>query len=117
MTFLDFARQRDATASSTLFTEDAVLFRENAGPFIGIDAVRARLAQEYEDADPDMVQTSEVDFTEVAPSGDLAFQYGTWTTSVAGESGNEEDRGNYLTVYRKVAIDSSLSTKPEGDSW
>ncbi len=119
MTFLEFARQQDAAGAANLFTEDAVIFRENREPAIGISAVRAALEEEYQSTNPNSVQTSEVRYTQIAPSGDLAFQYGMWTTTGGGASGAEDDRGHYLSVYRKVngtwkfAVDMSLSTTPE----
>ena len=122
MAFLEFAKQQDAVGAATLFTEDAVLFREDVEPIVGISAVQARLAEEYEDVGTSVIQNSDVEHTEVAPSGDVAFQYGAWTTTGAGESGADEDHGNYLTMYRKmngvwkIAVDMSLSTKPEPTS-
>ena len=56
---------------------------------------------------------------EVAASGDLAVEYGTWSETGLGPNGTEEDHGRYVTVFLKVngawkiAADASLSTKPE----
>ncbi len=120
MAFLDFAKRRDATGAATVFTDDAVLFRENRDLVTGITAVQMYLAEEYGNLTPDAAngQTSEVQHTRVASSGETAYQYGVWTTP-GSEGGPGPDRGYYLSVYHKVngvwkiAIDMSLSTRPE----
>ena len=62
------------------------------------------------------------DRVEIAASGDLAVEYGSYTDTGLGLNGTETDKGKYITVYRKVngawrvAADIGNSTKPKDTS-
>ena len=62
--------------------------------------------------------TWSTDRVEIATSGDLAIEYGSWKTTSLGQDGTEEDYGKYVTIYRKVngtwkiSGDIGQTTKP-----
>jgi ketosteroid isomerase-like protein len=64
---------------------------------------------------PELVVNWTTDNVEIAASGDLAVEYGSYTMTNQGQ----EDHGKYVTVYRKVngtwkvAADIGTSTKPK----
>ena len=55
----------------------------------------------------------------VAAAGDLAFQTGEYRTTGIGPKGDGEDKGNFVTVWKKVngewkvAHDISANSMPE----
>jgi ketosteroid isomerase-like protein len=114
--WLEFAAAKDAAGVASLFTSDGVLFSENEEPVVGPAAIEALVAQRFEE-NPDQVPAFGSDRIEVAASGDLAVEFGTW-----GPEGPDGDYGKYITVYRKVdgvwkvAGDMSLSTRPESEA-
>lgn len=114
--WLEFAAAKDAAGVASLFTSDGVLFSENEEPVVGPAAIEALVAQRFEE-NPDQVPAFASDRIEVAASGDLAVEFGTW-----GPEGPDGDYGKYITVYRKVdgvwkvAGDMSLSTRPESEA-
>jgi uncharacterized protein (TIGR02246 family) len=114
MRWLELERSKDAAGVAALFAADGIAFRAQHEPVVGNAAIQEYMAAEYA-ANP----TSRVEWTtdrvEVAASGDLAAEYGTFSeTSDSGEA----DNGKFVTVYRKVngewkvAADMSVSTKP-----
>lgn len=120
--FSELGEAKDADGAAALFTEDAVVFREDREPVSGRAAIRELLAQQYTDRQAGVVETSVVDGTGVAESGEMGFQYGTWTSTGMGGGEAGSDHGNYLTVYRKVgdvwmiSFDMSLSTRADSIS-
>ena len=110
------ALAKDAAGIAGLFADDGVLFWENEEPVVGPVAVEAYMTRNFEE-NPDRVPDFGSDRIEVATSGDLAVEFGTW-----GPSGADADYGKYITVYRKVdgvwkvAADMSLSTRPEAET-
>ena len=114
--WLEAARSKDAAGIAGLFANDGVIFRENEDPIVGPAAIEAMATGDFED-NPDVVVNFGSDRIEVAASGDLAAEFGTW-----GPEGPDDDRGKYMTVYRKVdgvwkvVGDMSLSTKPEPET-
>jgi uncharacterized protein (TIGR02246 family) len=105
---------RDAAAIAALFTDDGIVYREDREPVSGSTAIQAYMAQDFAD-DPQETASWTTDRVDVAASGDLAVEHGTWT-STGGKNG--PDNGWYLTQYRKandqwkVVADMSISTRP-----
>jgi uncharacterized protein (TIGR02246 family) len=118
MQWLEYERAKNAAAIAGLFAEDGTLFRENQEPVVGAAAIVAYIEDDYA-KNPSQVVSWTTDRVEVAGSGDVAAEYGTWNTTNGGQAGNESDNGKYITTYRKingtwkVVGDISLSTKPD----
>jgi ketosteroid isomerase-like protein len=99
---------------AALFAEDGIIFRAQNEPVAGHAAIQEYMAAEYTKNPTSRVEWT-TDRVEVAASGDLASEYGTYSeTNDTGEG----DQGRFVTVYRKVngewkvAADMSASTKP-----
>lgn len=117
LNWLELDKARDAAAQAGLFDQDSVVIRANQEPAVGQAAIQEAFAQNYEQ-NPSSVPDWSTDRVEIAASGDLAVEYGSWSFSNSGPDGTGSDHGKYVTVYRKVggawkvASDTSVSTKP-----
>jgi uncharacterized protein (TIGR02246 family) len=109
--WLDLDRSKDYNAMAGLFADDGVLYRPNHEPVKGSDAIRSYFSEQGQKNPKEVVDWS-TDRVDVANSGDLAVEYGNFTAKNSGLSGNESDKGNYVTVYRK---DSSGKWKVVAD--
>jgi len=96
--------------------DDGVEYNMNQEPFVGPAAIQRRSTQNQKENPKEVVNWT-TDRVEIAASGDLAVEYGSYTDSGSGLSGTETDQGKYVTVYRKVngtwkvAADIGNSTK------
>ena len=88
------------------YTDDAVLMAPGTAPAVGKDAIRSELRQMV--ADPALSLKFEATRVEVASGGDMAYTQGSYTITVTDPSTKKpiNDKGSYVTVYRKQA-DSS----------
>jgi ketosteroid isomerase-like protein len=118
MQWLDLAKKHDLPNIVLLLTDDVTFYRENNEPAVG-HAAFLKIEEQYLESNPSFVPNWSTDRVEIASSGDLAVEWGTWSESGSGLDGTAEDHGRYVTVYRKVdgiwkvATDISVSTKPE----
>jgi len=118
MQWLELDKAQDFAGIAALFTDDGILYRENENPVVGPAAIEAFMRSTQAE-NPSRVASWTTDRVEVAATGDLAVEYGSWAETGQGPAGTEQDEGRYVTVYRKVsgawkvAADVSLSTKPE----
>ena len=116
LSWLENAKAKNAAGIAGLFADDGILFLQNLEPVVGPASIEAHMDEQFEE-NPDIVPAFGSDRIEVASSGDLAVEFGSW-----GPSGPEENFGKYITVYRKddsgwkVIGDMSLSTKPVADT-
>jgi len=114
MRWLDLERSRDAAGVAALFATDGIIFRPQNEPVVGVAAIQEYMAAEYANNPTGTVEWT-TDRVEVAASGDLASEYGTYSESSESGAG---DHGRFLTVYRKVngewkvAADMSSTTRP-----
>jgi uncharacterized protein (TIGR02246 family) len=121
MKWLEISKSHDAAAEAALFADNGVAFRENQEPAVGQTAIQ-KLVTQTQEQNPKEVSNWITDRVEIAASGDLAIEYGSWTQTGLGLGGTEEDHGTFVTVYRKVngtwkvSADISVSTKPEAVS-
>jgi len=109
--WLAFNEARDAAGIAGLFTQDGRVTWQERNTAVGRDAVEAYVADSFAFS-PDDTGTFGPDRVDVAASGDLAVEQGTWQDLSGG--------GRYITVYRKVggdwkiASDMSVNTSPNG---
>lgn len=104
-TWLAAAAARDGAAEAAMFADDGIAYREMADPLAGPAAYLAYATKYYAD-NPKAVSTWTTRSVLVAPSGDLAVQTGTFNETGAGPKGDKVNRGNFVTVWKKV-----------GDQW
>jgi len=88
----------DAAALAALYAEDAVLLAPGAPLMSGRAEIESGFA-EMLSAAPFTAIDIVTEGTDVSASGDLAYGYGTWTSTntVAGQP--FEDRGNWISVH------------------
>jgi len=109
----ELARAHDAAAIAAMFAEDGVFLRHGRAQMVGPESIEAFLAERFarNPAADDIIETERID---VAASGDLAFESGSWAYPATGRE------GRFVTVYRKeggawkVAADASFDTTPNG---
>ena len=120
MKWLVFANAHDVSNTVTLFAEDGVVYRQNQEPTVGRNAIQDLFTRENEQ-NPKSVFSWNTDRVEIAASGDLAVEYGTWSESGAGMDGTEAFNGKFITVYRKIdgvwkiISDIGVGTNPKDD--
>lgn len=97
----EMMRRKDTAAIGSFYTEDAVYAPEGRPPARGRDAVAAMWAtHEFRLGDVMLERTpTRID---VARSGDVATEVGTWVFRGTGADDKRvEGRGNYLMAWRK----------------
>ena len=92
------ARNLDAIAS--VYADDAVLMMPHAPHAYGHAEIGAGWAKLLET--PGVSLTFRPAKIDVAESGDMASDIGTYTFAMSGPTGRIEDRGKYLVVWKKV---------------
>jgi uncharacterized protein (TIGR02246 family) len=116
--WLKAAQTRDAAGEAAMIAPDGVVYREHVDPIAGPAAFQAYVEKDYA-ANPKATTNWTTDSVRVAASGDLAIQTGTYEIKGLGPKGVGDDRGRFVTVWRKlgnewkVANDISTSTVPE----
>ncbi len=85
------------------YTDDAVLMAPGTAPAVGKDAIRSGLKQMV--ADPALSLKFEATRVEVASGGDMAYTQGSYTMTMMDPSTKKpiNDKGSYVTVYKKQA--------------
>ncbi len=85
------------------YTDDAVLMAPGTVPAVGKDAIRSGIKQMV--ADPARSLKFEATRVEVASGGDMAYTQGPYTMTMTDPSTKKpiNDKGSYVTVYRKQA--------------
>lgn len=94
------ARARDSVAFAGMFAEDGVLMFANEPALEGASTIRERVARDFGMQDF-QVSWNANDFL-VAESGDLAVERGSYEMSFTTPQGRVQDRGKFLTVWRKI---------------
>ncbi|MFN7972968.1 MAG: DUF4440 domain-containing protein [Acidobacteriota bacterium] len=109
--------KRDVAAFAAFLAPDTV-FLSHAAPAEGPEAVKAQWAIFFDAKGPALTWKPEKAF--VARSGDLAYSVGDWVLREKGESGDTEQTGRYVTVWKKgpagwlVLFDASLNAPLKG---
>ncbi len=107
---------RDAAGEAAMFAADGLAYRPNVDP-MGPAAFEAFSAKTYAD-NPKQTSGWSTTAVHVADSGDLAIQTGEFHVTGFGPKADGEDRGRFVTVWKKVngswkvAHDISSTTMP-----
>jgi uncharacterized protein (TIGR02246 family) len=116
--WLKAAQARDAAGEAALFADDGVAYREHQDPFVGPAAVQAYGTKFYAN-NPKGNATWTTDAIRFGESADLAIQTGEYHYTGLGPKGVGEDKGRFVTVWKKVggqwkvAYDIGSTTMPE----
>jgi ketosteroid isomerase-like protein len=78
-----------------------VAYREHVDPLVGPAAYEAFTVKLYAD-NPKQIGTWTTDAVQVTESGDLAVQTGQFHVTGIGPKGDGEDRGRFVTIWKKV---------------
>jgi ketosteroid isomerase-like protein len=117
MQWLALEKARDAAGIVALLAEGGTYYRTSRQPIVGAAAGLAYFAEDWA-ANPKAQVTWATDRVDVAASGDIAVEYGTYAVTGLGADGAGMDNGKYTTVFHKVNgqwkvfSDMSMSTKP-----
>ena len=107
---------RNTDALLAVYTPDAVMVLPNMAPVSGRDALGRSWREFF--ADPNARVSWQTTAVDVASSGDLATEYGTYEVTFSTPAGPMTDRGNYVTIWRRVgnqwlvARDINTSSQP-----
>jgi uncharacterized protein (TIGR02246 family) len=110
------AQAKDAATYASFYADDAVSMGANQTAIRGRDAIRGMVAEMF--ALPNLAFSFAPTTIEVAESGDIAYEIGTYRFAADMPSARLDDEGKYLTVWKKVggewkiASDMSNSNRP-----
>ena len=91
---------RDTAAIATFYTEDAIYAPDESPPYRGRDSVSGRWSGEFRIPEFQLERTPIR--IEVAGSGDLANEVGTYLVHFRDKGRLQEARGTYMTAWRKA---------------
>lgn len=91
---------KDIEAATSYFAIDGMLMPQNAEVLVGREAIR----QWFEGwaTDPNISNSFKGDVVEVASSGDIAYERGTYRFAMETAEGPIEDEGKYVVIWKKV---------------
>ena len=97
------AAAKDVEKSVANYADDAVLIMPGAPPFKGRDAIRTAWKGMLDD--PNLKINFSADRVEIGASGDLATTKGSYTLTTTNPKTKKpvDDKGSYVTVYKKQA--------------
>jgi uncharacterized protein (TIGR02246 family) len=116
--WLKASQGRDAAGAAAVFASDGVAYREHVDPLVGPAAFEA-YETKFQTDNPKLSVMWTTDAIRIAESGDLAVQTGEYHLTGLGPNGIGEDRGRFVTVWKKVngewkvAHDIGSTTSPE----
>ena len=94
------AQAKDLDKATSYYADEAVFFVENGAMVKGKDAIK--MAWKPELATPGPGMTFDTTYVEVARSGDLAYEYGTYDEKTDVKKGKVKDeKGKYVVVWKK----------------
>jgi uncharacterized protein (TIGR02246 family) len=94
------AEARDLDKAVAYYADDAVEFVDKGALLKGKDSIRTSWQQLLAPSAPSL--TFSTSFVEVARSGDLAYEYGTYDFVTPGKKGKTNDeKGKYVVVWKK----------------
>ncbi len=97
------AAAKDLEKSAGHYTDDAILMMPGAPPAKGKDAIKAAWKGMLDD--PNIKLNFSADRVEMSAGGDLATTRGSYTMTVTNPKTKKpvDDKGSYMTVYKKQA--------------
>ena len=112
------AQAKDAAKFVSVYADDAVVMMAGAPDIRGITAIREGIPAMMQD--PAFALSFEADEVEVARSGDLAYETGSYSMTMTGaDKKPATETGHYVVVWRKdpdgtwkVVVDAPLSDPP-----
>ena len=116
--WLKAAQARDAAGEAAVLAGDGVAYREHVPPLVGPAAFQA-FTTKFQTDNPKLNATWSTDTIRVAEAGDFAIQTGEYHLTGLGANGGGEDKGRFVTVWKKVdgqwkvAHDIGSTTMPE----
>ncbi|MGA8144406.1 MAG: SgcJ/EcaC family oxidoreductase [Candidatus Acidiferrales bacterium] len=94
------SQAKDLDKATSYYADDAIFFVNNGAMVKGKDAIKMAWKQEL--ATPGAELTFETAYVEVARSGDLAYEYGTYDEKTEVRKGKVKDeKGKYVVVWKK----------------
>lgn len=113
------AQARDAAKFVSVYADDAVVMMAGAPDLRGLAAIREGVPAMMQD--PAFALSFEADRVEVARSGDLAYETGSYSMTMTGpDKKPATEKGHYVVVWRKggdgawkVVVDAPLSDPPD----
>jgi uncharacterized protein (TIGR02246 family) len=113
------AQAKDAAKFVSLYADDAVVMMAGAPDIEGLAAIREGIPAMMQD--PAFALSFEADRVEVARSGDLAYETGSYSMTMTGpDKKPATEKGHYVVVWRKgadgawkVVVDAPLSDPPD----
>jgi uncharacterized protein (TIGR02246 family) len=94
---------KNADAAAALYATDATFMAPNRPAVTGRAAIRGFWAETV--AMPNVALTITPTDIDIASSGDLATEVGTYTFTATSDQGPINDRGKYVVEYRKVGTE------------
>ncbi len=119
--WLKAAQAEDAAGEAANIAPDGAVYREHVEPIVGPAAYQAFVTK-FRASNPKMKPSWSTDKIQVGEAGDVAIQSGEYHLTGLGPKGSGEDRGRFLTVWKKVngewkvAHDIGSTTMPEPTS-
>jgi ketosteroid isomerase-like protein len=99
---------RDTAAIRTFYTDDAVYAPQGRPSLRGVDSVSSEWAWEFSISGFQLERTPIR--IEVAKSGDLATELGTYVVHFERENKSQTATGAYMTSWRKVGNDWKMAS-------
>jgi uncharacterized protein (TIGR02246 family) len=116
--WLKAAQAGDEAGEAAVLARDSKVYREHVPPLVGPAAYQEFTAKFRAD-NPKAKPNWSTDTVQVAEAGDVAIQTGEYHLTGLGPKGDREDRGRFVTVWKKesgewkVAQDIGSTTMPE----
>jgi uncharacterized protein (TIGR02246 family) len=113
------AQAKDPAKFVGVYADDAVVMMANAPDIRGIAAIRESIPAMMQD--PAFALSFEAEHVEVARSGDLAYETGSYSMTMTGpDKKPATEKGHYVVVWRKdpggqwkAVIDAPMSDPPD----
>ena len=96
-------QSKDAATFASFYAEDAVAMNANQRAVQGRDAIRRMAAEMF--SLPNLAFSFTPTRIEVAESGDIAHEIGTYRFAADMPGGRLDDEGKYVTLWKKIAGD------------
>ncbi|MGB5882227.1 MAG: nuclear transport factor 2 family protein [Thermoanaerobaculia bacterium] len=100
MEWMEAANARDGATLDSLMAQNAVTIFDGE-IYEGQAAIAASREAEWAE-NPEFVVSWVTSAVEVAASGDLAYERGSWTSDPDGPGEAAEEHGEYVTVWNKI---------------